>query len=100
MGSQQSSSPGLQSKRPRDVFSAKAGDGWDFSLFASFCLRQAGYDVRQVSIRKDGAGNMHWTTLYRDRGGWYLLDNAYRPDVIQGIQGPFETPEAALAIYP
>jgi hypothetical protein len=91
--------PGLQSERPEDVFTAKKGDGWDFSLFAKHCLSQAGYEVQQADIGVTYTGAAHWTTVYRDHGGWYILDNAFRADVICGIQGPFENPEAAVAIY-
>jgi len=58
---------------PTRFFTIKRGDCKDYANFATYCLRRAGYDARNVSIRTPRGGHMF--CLYTENNKFFAIDN-------------------------
>ena len=72
---------------PTRFFRIKRGDCKDYANFATYCLRRAGYDARNVSIRTPRGG--HVFCLYTENNKFFAIDN-------MNLRGPFYSSEKAI----
>ncbi len=82
---------------PETIFKDKKGSCGYYASFTAYCLNKAGYEAYAEGfwITHDRG---HWTTVFKDKGKWFILDNGRRGMPL-GIVGTFRSRSDALNCY-